>query len=68
MEYINYRNKEDKQRLIDKLTKLYMHQHDIRLCQLLSNLKGLGPQDMFHFYDDKLEEALDEALKELEEE
>lgn len=40
-----------------------MKQHDIRLCQLLSNLKGSGPQDLFHLYDDELEYLIDEALK-----
>ena len=64
--YINYRKPEDKQRLMEKLTLLYMKQYDIRLCQLISNLKSPGSHDIFYMYDDHLEELIDEALKESE--
>lgn len=63
MKYVNYRNKDDKKRLIEKLLKLYDKQYDIRLCQLISNLHGVGQQDIFFTYDDELEKMIDEALK-----
>lgn len=65
MKYINYRDKKDKKRLIEKLLKLYEYQYDIRLCQLISNIHGLGPQDIFHTYDDQLEEMIDIELKQI---
>ena len=62
MKYINYRDPEDKKRLIEKLLKLYEKQCDIRLCQLISNLHGVGPHDIFFTYDDMLEKLIDEEL------
>ena len=62
MKYINYRDKEDKKRLIEKLAKVYDKQYDIRLCQFISNLHGCGQQDIFFTYDDQLEEMLDKEL------
>jgi len=67
MKYINYRNSEDKKRLIEKLLKLYEHQYDIRLCQLISNLHGTGPHDIFFTYDDILEKLIDDALNNMKE-
>ena len=61
---INYRELEDKKRLIEKLALLYNSQYDIRLCQLISNLHGTGVQDIFYTYDDKLEKMIDKALTE----
>jgi len=60
--YINYRNKEDKERLINKLSTLYKKENDMRLCQIISNLEGTGPQDLFFLYDDELEEMIDQEL------
>jgi len=67
MRYINYRDTADKTRLIEKLAKLYANSYDLRLCQVISNLHGLGQQDIFFTYDDQLEEMLDKELKALEE-
>ena len=60
--YINYVKKEDQTRLLGKLGEVWATQPGWRLCQVLSNLHGLGPQDIFHTYDDKLEETLDKIL------
>jgi hypothetical protein len=64
MKYINYRDKKDKDRLIKKLAELYNKQYDIRLCQLISNLHGVGRQDIFFTYDDELEIIIDNLLEE----
>jgi hypothetical protein len=50
-------------RIAEKLVKVWGYTPDCRLGQLVSNLKGLGPQDIFYFEDDQLEERLDQELK-----
>lgn len=50
--------------IIAKLLKLWGRYPDWRFCQLISNLHGLGPQDIFHTEDDDLLKAIDEMLKE----
>ena len=67
MKYINYRKKEDKRRLMEKLSELYLKHYDWRLCQVISNLHGNGRQDIFFTYDDELESMIDEELKDTEE-
>jgi len=61
--YINYVKKEDQERLLEKLHKAWIKAPGWRLCQVISNLHGAGPQDIFHTYDDTLEETLDNILK-----
>ena len=58
------RDKKRIKRITDKLEKLWITVPDWRFCQLISNLHGLGPQDIFHTEDDDLEEAIDEMLDE----
>ena len=53
----------EQRRLIEKLLKLWDHVPGWRLCQVVSNLHGNGPQDIFHTYDDQLETHIDEVLK-----
>ena len=50
--------------IIAKLLKLWNTVPDWRFCQLISNLHGLGPQDIFHTQDEDLEKAIDEMLNE----
>ena len=57
------RDKKRIARIIAKLLKLWNTVPDWRFCQIISNLHGLGPQDIFHTEDDDLEKAIDELLK-----
>lgn len=50
--------------IIAKLLKLWAKKQDWRFCQLISNLHGTGPQDIFYTEDDELERMIDEMLKE----
>ena len=61
--YVNYLKAEDQKRLLEKLAKVWAGVPGWRLCQVISNLHGGGPQDIFHTYDDTLEETLDNILK-----
>ena len=51
-------------RVIAKLLKLWNTVPNWRFCQLISNLHGLGPQDIFYTQDEDLEKAIDEMLAE----
>ena len=51
-------------RVIAKLLKLWNTVPNWRFCQLISNLHGLGPQDIFYIQDEDLEKAIDEMLAE----
>ena len=53
-------------RVLSKLKRLWLKLGTWRFCQLISNLHGSGPQDIFHTSDDELEEAIDAMLKETE--
>jgi len=46
-------------RILSKLENVWKYNPDWRLCQLVSNLFGTGPQDVFYKEDDDLEERLD---------
>jgi uncharacterized protein YihD (DUF1040 family) len=46
-------------RILSKLDKYWKKNPDWRICQLISNLHGTGPQDIFHTEDEELEEVLD---------
>lgn len=48
--------------ILAKLGDLWSIHPDMRLGQLISNLKGVGPQDVFHFEDDDLEDQLNKVL------
>ena len=48
--------------IIDKLEKLWKTVPDWRFCQIISNLHGLGPQDIFHTQDEDFEKMIDEML------
>ena len=48
--------------IIKKLEEAWKLVPDQRLGQLISNLQGVGRQDVFHLEDDKWEELLDEFL------
>ncbi len=48
----------------EKLTKAWECEPDWRLGQLISNLMGPGPHDVFYLEDEKWEVLLDEFLKE----
>ena len=61
------RNPDRIDRVIGKLGKVWHEQPDWRLCQLLSNLHGTGPQEIFFTEDDKLEATLDDILTQEEE-
>ena len=50
--------------IIAKLIKLWGRLPDWRLCQLISNLHGGGPQDIFYTEDDELEKLINKMLKE----
>lgn len=52
--------------IIAKLLKLWARVPDWRFCQLISNLHGVGPQDIFYTEDDELEKGIDAMLKEYE--
>ena len=57
----------DPQRLstiIAKLLKLWAKVPDWRFTQLISNLHGTGPQDIFFTEDDDLLEMINKMLKE----
>lgn len=46
------------QRIIKLLEVVWEKHPDWRLCQLISNLKGCGIQDLFFLEDDELESLL----------
>jgi hypothetical protein len=50
-------------RIIIKLEKFWKKNPDWRFCQLISNLHGRGPQDIFFTEDEELEQVLDKNLK-----
>ena len=51
-------------RVLSKLKRLWLKLGTWRFCQLISNLHGLGPQDIFYIQDEDLEKAIDEMLAE----
>jgi len=50
-------------RIIAKLELVWKCVPDLRLGQIISNLQGPGPQDVFHAEDDQWERRLDDFLK-----
>lgn len=50
-------------RITEKLNKVWHIVPDQRLGQIVSNLLGPGPQDIFQVEDDRWEERLDELLE-----
>ena len=51
-------------RLLSKLKRAWLNNKQLRFCQLISNLHGLGPQDIFYTQEEDLEKAIDEMLAE----
>lgn len=49
-------------RILEKVGRFWKEVPDWRLGQLVSNLIGTGPQDVFHLEDTQLEQALDDVL------
>jgi uncharacterized protein YihD (DUF1040 family) len=49
--------------IIGLLQEAWLKVPDWRLCQLISNLHGPGPHDVFFTEDDVLEEALKEFIQ-----
>ena len=49
-------------RIMTKLHKAWQLVPDWRLGQLISNLRGAGPQDVFHPEDEEWEALLDEFI------
>ena len=45
--------------IIKKLKKAWLSVPDWRLGQLISNLQGPGPQDVFHLSDEDCEKLID---------
>lgn len=56
------RDPERIERVIKKLEKLWHLVPDWRLGQLISNLLGPGPHDVFFLEDDEWEELIDKAM------
>lgn len=50
-------------RIVEKLVRVWSHTPSWRLGQLVSNMKGLGPQDLFYVEDEELESALDRWIE-----
>jgi hypothetical protein len=50
-------------RIVAKLERAWKLVPDCRLGQLISNLQGPGPQDVFHAEDDQWERRLDDFLE-----
>jgi hypothetical protein len=50
-------------RILKLVGKVWRLNPDWRLGQLISNLLGPGPQDVFYFEDDSLEMALERGLE-----
>lgn len=46
-------------RIVEKLGEAWKKVPDWRLGQLVSNLQGAGPQDVFHLDDERTEALLD---------
>ena len=46
-------------RIVEKLGEAWKKVPDWRLGQLVSNLQGTGPQDVFHLQDERAEELLE---------
>lgn len=53
-------------RIVEKYAKVWETVSDWRFGQLLSNMHGLGRQDVFHTEDDDLEVGLDKWIMEME--
>ncbi len=53
-------------KIVVKLGVAWSHVPDWRLGQLVSNLLGTGPQDVFNLEDDELEKLLDVFIEENE--
>lgn len=49
-------------RILNLLEKYWEQVPDQRLCQIISNLHGVGQQDIFHTEDDELEKVLAKNL------
>ena len=49
-------------RIIDKLRQVWLKHPDWRLGQLISNLQGTGPQDVFFAEEEEWEARLDKEL------
>ena len=52
------RNPDRIDRIIEELRQEWHRQPDSRLCQLVSNTVGLGPQDIFYVEDSTFEQRL----------
>jgi hypothetical protein len=50
------------QPITEKLLRAWELVPDWRLCQLVSNLHGTGPQDIFHTSDEAFEAGLDQFI------
>ena len=50
--------------IIARLLKLWGQNPDWRFCQLISNLHGVGQQDIFYTEDDELDQMISNLLKE----
>jgi hypothetical protein len=50
-------------RIVEELRTAWKRDPDQRLGQLLSNLQGTGPQDLFYVEDDEWERLLKEVKK-----
>ena len=57
------RNKNRIPIIIKLLEEAWKLEPDWRFCQFISNLHGVGPQDIFHTEDDLLEKGLKEFIK-----
>ncbi len=55
-------NRRHMQTIVDKLQRAWELAPECRLCQLVSNLHGVGPQDIYYTEDATFEEALDDFL------
>lgn len=59
-----YRRKIQQIGVLVKLKRLWIGLDSYRFCQLVSNLHGNGPQDIFHTEDDDFEKMIDKMIKE----
>jgi hypothetical protein len=50
-------------RICKKLEKVWKRSPDQRLCQLISNLHGPGPQDIFFTEDEIIEDIMDHLIE-----
>lgn len=59
MDFPDYLSRMDQmERIIDLLLKTWEEHPNLRLCQLVSNLHGVGPQDIFYTSDGDFERLL----------